>query len=112
MRQLAPRHTGRLLGTERRRIGRAWLGVALRAGARRELIEFLDPVIRGERFGFGSIEHVGVDPLVSSLPQGRVRGFEITDGFEVDPRRAGDETDQDSSTAEPVIATRVVPAQR
>ncbi len=63
MRQLAPTHTGGLVGAERHRIGRAWLGVAHRAGARRELIEFHDPVIPGERFGFESIEHVGVDPL-------------------------------------------------
>lgn len=54
----------------------------------------------------------GGDPFVAAGPQGRVRHLTVEDGFDIDPRGAGDQTDRDSSKADPVRNPGPVTAQR
>jgi hypothetical protein len=75
-------------------------------------VEADDPVERGQRFGLEGLEHAGVDPLVATSAQGRVRHPVLEDRFDVGPRRAGHEPDDDPSEAQPVRHPRSVTAQR
>ena len=71
-----------------------------------------DPVERGERFGCGAVEHAGGDPLVAAGPQRGVGDPMLEDRFDVDPRRAGGQPDQDPPEAQPVRDPGAVTAQR
>ena len=51
---------------------------------------------RGECFGFEGIEHAGVDPLIAPSAQGRIGHLVIADRFDVDPRGAGHQPDEQS----------------
>ena len=50
--------------------------------------------------------------VVATSAQGRVRHAVLEDRFDVDPRRAGHEPDEDPSEAQPVRHPRSVTAQR
>jgi hypothetical protein len=58
-------------------------------------VEAHDPVERPERLGADLLEHPGVDPLVTAGAQCRVGHFVVEDRFDVDPRGAGYQPDQD-----------------
>ena len=75
-------------------------------------VEAEDLVERGVRFGFEPVEHASRDPLVAASSQRRVRHLVIQDRFDIDPRRAGHEPDQDPAEAQVVIGARPVTAQR
>ena len=68
-------------------------------------IETDDPIERRECFSDEIVEHAGVDPLVAPGPQRRVRHCKVEDRFDIDPRRAGHQTDQDPSETE-LVQTR------
>ncbi len=51
---------------------------------------------------FERVEHARVDPLVASGSQRRVRHLMLEDRFDVDPRRAGHEPNQDPSETQPI----------
>jgi hypothetical protein len=55
-----------------------------------------------ERFGVDLLEHPGVDPLVPTGAQRGVGHLVVEDCFDIDPRGAGHQPDQDPPEAEPV----------
>jgi hypothetical protein len=54
-----------------------------------------DPVERRDGFGAEPVEHARCDPLVAAGPERGVGDSMFEDGFDVDPRRSGGESDQD-----------------
>ena len=75
-------------------------------------VETHDPVERGDCFGLQRLEHASCDPLVASGPQRRVRHLVFEDRFDIDPRRAGHEPDQDPPETQPVRDAGPVTPQR
>src|SRR5215213_11467307 len=65
-------------------------------------IEFDDPVVGGSGLSFELVEYSGFDPLVAAHPQGRVGDLEVHHRFDVDPRGAGDEPNQQPAETDPV----------
>ena len=59
-----------------------------------------DLVERGRCFGVELVEDPGIDPFVAPSPQRGVGDLVAQDGFDVDPRRAGHEPDQDPPEAQ------------
>jgi hypothetical protein len=70
-----------------------------------------DAVEGGHCFGLELFEHAGLDPFVASGAQGGVGYLAVEDRFDVDPRGARDETDQDPPEAQPVRHARPVTAE-
>jgi hypothetical protein len=75
-------------------------------------LEADDLVERCECFGDEFVEHPRVDPLVASSPQRRVRHREPEDRFDVNPRRAGHQPDQDTPETQLVRHPRAVTPER
>jgi hypothetical protein len=74
-------------------------------------VETDDPIERGERFDTELVEHIGDDPLIPACSQCGVGDSMIEDRFDVDPRRACDQTDQDAAEANSIRHTRTVTAE-
>jgi hypothetical protein len=75
-------------------------------------VEADDPVERGECFGLEGIEQTGLDPLVAPSAQGHIGHLVTEDRFDVDPRGAGHQPDEQTTEAQPVRDATPVTAQR
>ena len=74
-------------------------------------VELDDAVIGSACFGFELIEHASI-PLVATCSQCRVGDREVEDRFDVDPRRAGHQPDQNPAETDPVRNPRIVATER
>ena len=75
-------------------------------------IETDDPIERGERFVLEPLEHSRVGLFIAPGPQRRVRHLMVEDRFDVDPRRAGHQPDQDPPETQPIRHPRSMTSER
>jgi hypothetical protein len=75
-------------------------------------IEADDAVVRGQRLGGQGVEDIGGEPLVVTTAQGRVGHGSTQKLFDIHPRPAGDEADQDAFEAHPVRDAGTVTTER